>query len=141
MTQRFVVWCKELRAFAIALAGVTLDPVTMNRIVEEAEMTVDEYVAKTLWHGSYGEKLRQQLRERALQEGRQEGRLEGRQEGAAQGRERLLVVLMHERFGPHPDAPAIARQLTAHLDDVEAVHAVSSAVDLADLVASALPSP
>jgi hypothetical protein len=112
----------ELRTFAITLAGITLDPATINRIVKEAEMTPNEYVAKLLWHGSYGDALREHARQ------------EGRQEGAAEGRVRLLVALMQDRFGPQADAPAVAERLVRRLDDAEAVHAVTTATDLADLV-------
>jgi hypothetical protein len=140
----------ELKTFAITLAAITLDRSIINRTVEEEEMTPEEFVNNLLWNGSYGESVRERLKEQSLAEGLAQGLeqglekgleqglvkglAEGKVEGRAEERELVLSVLLKDRFGAQPEVPAVAHRLAGALDAVAAVHAVTSAAALADLV-------
>jgi hypothetical protein len=104
---------EELRTCAVTLAGLTLDPTTIERTIEEVTMEMEEYVAKILRQGGAEDWLRR------LSE--------------ARGREGLLIALMEERFGRHPETATLAKRLAAECDDAAAARAVTAATDLADL--------
>ena len=115
----------ELRTFAVTLAGLTVDRLTIDRVVKEAGMTPEEYVAELLWEGSFGDEYRQQIRDEVARE--------VRQEAVTEGREHFVTALMRDRFGPDPQIPAVARRLLARLEDAPVAHAVVTAADLAAL--------
>jgi hypothetical protein len=119
----------ELRAFAVALARIRLEESTINNIVREVDVTPQEFMAEMIWNGNWGAEIRRDMRNKFTKE----GLVEGREQGREQGREHLLVALIQDRFGAHPDTSAVAEELIGRMDDREAVHAVTSATSLADL--------
>jgi hypothetical protein len=110
----------RLLGFASDLATIRLDITTIRQIVKEAGMNT-KVVAEIFRDTEVG---------RVLHE---EGRTEGREEGQQEARERLLSLLLRERFGDHPSVPAIARHLTAQ-PEAAALHAISAAATLDELI-------
>jgi hypothetical protein len=105
--------------FAGLLASIRLDPTTIERIIEEAGMTAEsiaEFFRPT--------KTAQLL----LNEGREEGRTG------------VLVYLLRDRFGDHPDLTAVAHQLATWPDASTAVRAITDATTFADVLGTPPPA-
>jgi hypothetical protein len=56
------------------------------------------------------------------------------QEGREEGRVELLSDLLRDRFGDHPNIPAVAHRLATGPNATTAVHAISTAATLEDLL-------
>lgn len=113
---------EDLIKSAGALATITLDPRTMKAIIEEVGMTMSlegmtefyrELGFLDIWMGW------------------------GREEGREAGHAEVLAELMHERFGPDPAIPDLARALAKWPRG--AVHAVTSSATLDDLARTQPP--
>ncbi len=110
---------QQLLDWAAVMATINLSRDTIDRITQEAGMTIEtivEFYRETI----IGEALEQH--------GREQGRVEGREEG----REQTLIALLHSRFGDDPAVPAVAHHLATSADLESAVRAVTSARSLSD---------
>jgi predicted transposase YdaD len=121
----------DLAAVTIVLAGIHLDPDTIERARKEAGMPIS-------LEGTVAGRI---LRQRAEAEGEARGRVEGealgRVEGEALGRVEgeaaVLVRLLTNRFGADERAAAVARRLVEQHGE-SAVDLVLSTMTLDDLV-------
>jgi hypothetical protein len=129
---------QELMQFADRLATITLDRSTIEAIVKEAGMSLEslESIERDFGPTEYVRGLRREAHSEGRSEGRDEGRNEGRNEGREQARVELLTALLRERFGDRADVSALARRLAGWPEVATAVHAVSAASSLDDLLDS-----
>jgi hypothetical protein len=140
----------ELTEFATLLGAITLDTLIMGKIAEEVGM-IDEVIAELFDESGIGASLVQRGLDRGrvegIAEGTERGRVEGRVEGIAEGtekglaagRERMLTVLITNRFGLRSEIPAIAHRL-AGWSDSAATHAIAEAQSLEQLSRAQPPS-
>jgi hypothetical protein len=116
----------RLIQFATTLATITMDPSIIWKFVGEVGMSVesiaDLFVADLFRDTKFGQALIQQ----GLDTGREEGR------------EHLLVALLRDRFGPHPDLPAVAQRL-ASWPDAASIQAITAAASLDELARAQPP--
>jgi hypothetical protein len=75
-----------------------------------------------------------------VEQGLEQGREEGLEQGLEQGAVRLLTALLHDRFGFHSAIPVLARRLNRWPDSLAAVHAITSATSLDDLLNAQPPA-
>jgi hypothetical protein len=101
---------------AKTLANLWLSESTIERLVKEAEMLREELMMPQ-W-------------ERLYEETREE---------YEKGRGDLLLVLLRDAFGDRPDLPGVARELARWPDSSMAVHAITNATTLADVLGSRAP--
>jgi hypothetical protein len=101
----------KLLEFATVLATIRLDATTIKGIIEEAGVTVESDIMEEIFRDT----------------GLARGLLR-------KGREELLVALLRERFGDHPDIPAITHSLAKWPDATSVAHAISTAATLDDLL-------
>ncbi|WP_285598880.1 hypothetical protein [Kineosporia sp. NBRC 101731] len=101
---------------AMTLAPITLDRSTIERIRKENTMTVND-VADFYSEIDFGIELQQR------------GRQEGRQEGSA----KVLLALLHSRFGDQAGLPELADRLARTGDDAAAVEAINAATKPEDI--------
>jgi len=106
----------QLLEFIAVLAVIASDRAVVEKIIEETEMTV-ESIAEFYRDTSVGQQLCQ----------------EGKEKGREEEREALLAALITERFGPSPQAAALAHRLARLPDGAHAVHLITTATSLGDL--------
>jgi predicted transposase YdaD len=112
----------DLAAVAIVLAGIHLDPDTIERARREAGMPIS-------LEGTVAGRI---LRQRAEAEGEARGRVEGEALGRVEGEAAVVERLLANRFGADERTGAIARQLVERHGET-AVDLVLSASTLDDL--------
>jgi predicted transposase YdaD len=112
----------------MTLAGIYLDPTTINTTAQEAGMpfTLDEDTVA-------GRIIAAQAEARGRVEGEARGRVEGEARGEARGRAEMLAALLRHTHGDDPRIPALAERL-AHLPQREqATEAALTAATLDEL--------
>lgn len=124
----------ELLEFATVLATIRLDSNTIDTIIREAVMTVESLV-EFFRDTEMGKKAIQE----GLRRGLEEGHHRGLEEGRDQTRAEIFEALLHERFADDPRIPALVEKLGGWPDLTAAVHAISSASSLDELMARAAP--
>jgi hypothetical protein len=115
----------ERLELAAMLAPIRLDLDTIERVTEEAGMSIEE-LAEFYSEAKFAQRQRQQARD--------EGREEGRDEGLDQGRVETLAALLHDRFGEHPDLLTAARNLAGWPDKSAAIRVITGASTVEDLL-------
>jgi hypothetical protein len=116
-------WAGELFQIAETLALIRLDPATIDRIRKENGMSIQPLVDhyRNTEVGHHLQRL-----------GREEGREEGLERGRQEEKEKMLLALLHTRFGEKPEAAAIVQRL-AGWTEAAAIEAILSAPDIQTL--------